>query len=89
MFKNMLEKALKIGKSLTMGYSRLKKVNKNVKCPINVISSKFDQFHRRPDILGQTLDLKVSNLFLTPPMLQTSDLDRNDQNCHFIPTIAL
>ena len=31
----------------------------------------------------QTLDLHLSILFLTPPMLQTSDLERYDQNCHF------
>ena len=27
--------------------------------------------------------IKVSILFLTPPMLQTSELERSDQNCHF------
>ena len=26
---------------------------------------------------------KVSNLFLTPPMSQTSDLERYYRNCHF------
>ena len=31
----------------------------------------------------QTSGLHVSILFLTPPMLQTSDLERSDQNCHF------
>ena len=35
------------------------------------------------NILGQTLGLNVSILFLMPPILQTSDLERSDQNCHF------
>ena len=35
------------------------------------------------NILGQTLDLNMSIVFLTPPMLQTLDLERSDQNCHF------
>ena len=31
----------------------------------------------------QTSDLHVPILFLTPPMLQTWDLERPDQNYHF------
>ena len=38
MFENMFEKALKIGKRLTMVYSRYKKVDKHVLGPINAIS---------------------------------------------------
>ena len=35
------------------------------------------------NIFRQTSDLHVSILFLTPPKLQTSDLERSEQNCHF------
>ena len=37
----------------------------------------------KDDIFGQTLDLHVSILFLTPPMLQTSDFERSERYCHY------
>ena len=52
-----------------MGLFLIKKVDKNAIVPIN--------------IFRQTSGLLVSILFLMPRKLQTSDLERSDQNWHF------
>ena len=59
-------------------------VSASLNCCMLCISTSF-QVLRAPEsnILGQTLGLNVLILFLTPLMLQTSDLERSDRNCHF------
>ena len=49
MFVNMFVKALKQEKRSTMVYYREKMVDRDVLCPINVMSFKFNQLQHRPD----------------------------------------
>ena len=67
MFENMFGKALKQVKRLTMLYAREKRVDKDAICPINVMSSQFNQLFLRPQYCKpRSLEDSTDNCIIVP-----------------------
>ena len=88
MFEKMFEKSLKIEKRSAMVKLLYRRIGES-----HLHCCKPRSYYLSPEqtsgligflnIFRQTSGLNMSILFLMPPMLQTSDSDRSNQNYHF------